>query len=108
MLTASANCQIIHVGELKGDKFKKCLVKVVTKELRDEISNDLIRPSGTFDNVECVPGDRYDDLKQQANQIHPEDGWIPCHFILRSYVWKDKKTNQDKLGMQLQLKRWWR
>jgi len=105
MLRAEQLCLITHVGELKGDKFKKCVVRVVTKEVKDEISNDLIRASGTFD-TECSPGDTYPELKKLAEYADPP--WSPCVFILRSYKFKDKKTNAPRIGMQLLLKRWWR
>jgi len=110
MLLASHQCQVVHVGELTGDKFKKCTVRVVTKELRDEVTNEVIRQSGTFDAVVIGPNDnQYNQLKGLLPKGEfPQADYAPCTFMLRGFTFKDKKTNEERLGTELQLKRWWR
>jgi len=109
MLLSQSQCQILSVGEVKTqNNFKKCYVRVRTKELRDESTNEVIRQSGTFDAEVALSNDRYYTeltvLAVEAKQN--SDAFVPCTFMLRSFTYKEK--DQDKLGKQLQLKRWWK
>jgi hypothetical protein len=109
MLSSQHHCLIVSVGEIKEkDKFKKCFVRVKTKEMRDESTGDVIRPSGEFDCEVAVNSDERHKLLVDAKSSYAkgDDVYLPCHFILRSFWYKEK--NEDKLGKQLQLKRWWR
>jgi len=115
MLISNAHCQIVSVGSIEESKgFKKCFVLVRTKELKDETTGEVIRKSGDFSAEVALSNDKwYQSLLDAALPI-PADGgspqgeaaWLPCFFILRSFTYKEKGL--DKLGKQLQLRRWWR
>lgn len=105
MLLSQHACLIVSVGEIKvKEKFKSCHVLVKTKELRDEVTGDIVRASGTFDCEVNINDDERHKLLTAA--VGQADNYLPCTFILRSFMYKEK--DQEKLGKQLQLKRWWR
>lgn len=108
MLLAQHACLIIAVGEIKEKKsdkgtFKSCIVRVRTQEKRDDITNEIIRESGDFD-AEVSLNDV--EKHKQLQALTKDDTFVPCTFILRSFTYTEK--NVEKLGKQLQLKRWWR
>lgn len=105
MLLSQHACLILSVGEIKTkEKFKSCHVLIKTIELRNEVSDDVVRPSGTFDCEVIVANDERHKLLTDA--AGKADVYLPCTFILRSFTYREK--DQDKLGKQLTLKRWWR
>lgn len=100
-------CIITSVSDVKDAKgFKKCFVHVKTKQVTDDISGEVIRQAGEFDCEVAL-----NDITKHAELLKlvstaAEPNYVPCTFILRSFTYTEK--NVEKLGKQLQLKRWWR
>lgn len=107
MLLSEAHCIIVSVGEVKDSNgFKKCFVRVKTKQTRSDITNEVIRESGEFEcEVALKDLAKRDELVKLVSTAEAPN-YVPCVFILRSFWYKEKGI--DKLGKQLQLKRWWR
>lgn len=104
MLLSQHPCIIATVSDVREQKgFKKCFVRVKTKRVSDDTTGEVIREAGEFD-CEVALNDL--DKHKQLKELSTQDVYVPCTFVLRSFYYKEKGI--EKLGKQLQLKRWWR
>lgn len=104
MLISNYHARIIHLGEVKeSNGFKKCYATIETKEKRGEDGDVSYSP----EIFECEialdkEGKKFAELKAL------ESSYFPAQFNLRAFKYIEGKDKQEKLGKQLQLKRWTR
>lgn len=106
MLISNYHGRIIHLGEVKSQNgFKKCYATIETKEKKDEGGEVIYSPEVFEAEIALdAEGRKYTELQA----FHTSGAYFPAQFNLRAFKYIEGKDKQEKLGKQLQLKRWTR
>lgn len=107
MVINNYHARILVLGEVKeANGFRKCFATIETKEKKDEF-DEVVYAAEKFEVEIAIKDDKvYHELLQLAPTPGGVPGgvYFPATLNLRSFVYKEK--DRDKLGKQLQLKRW--
>lgn len=106
MIITGHHARIISLGEVKAQNgFSKCVARIETRERKDE-TGDVIYSPQTFDVEVPLKKDAtdYPELKTLADS----QSYFPALFKLRSFIYHEGNPPREKLGKQLQLKKWTR
>ena len=110
MVIQNFHARILKLGEIQEKNgFKKCHALIETREKKNEF-DEVVYAAEKFDVEVAIKDDKtYAELQALADfpsNLEEHSVYFPALFNLRSFTYKEKGI--DKLGKQLQLKRWTR